>query len=962
MKPIRGAPTLLTLNGFGTSLAGKRDFHAPTGSYVTNLVLTFLFVPVLAVSAYRVIPAGGNSYHFLGKEPLSGLARRLRWLVMAGVIGGFATVICEGYFNSDGYRTDKRIQKAETYLKENDLSATASEIIPVCSHPSRGTRAVSILRETAGKAWGEGASVEQALAVSREISESTGRFLWFPDFGERLKIAAAYHARSHPKEALALMDLAVAFPGKSPIEPIRAARGEIARQWWKTEPGCAAAACAYAEELEADDKASEIRTILTPFKDHADLAGTEAARLLGGVLFRDGDFATARKLLRGYTTPRITGFHAAEKECARVFEERHHAYLEVLNQHRGPKEFYRRYEAADDERKGAIVEEYLAEQLRDDPAVKHAIDRQEQAGRLVPAVMQLGISELNLSREVTDAGERQNLLQSAEQTFLSIRGAAGETDEFRLFLGEISYWLGKHQEGRKLFDELLDSHKRASEWVLQVADRLRDVGEADSARSMIEEAWTSESDTSKKQMLASVRQVMCTDSDDRRKWLLRCDSAQGEVKAQLHSNAGELAQLAGRIDEAKAEFRKAAEVYETLPESASRLNNEALVWQNLAMLTGSVADFRKSVENIARASRLEQSSILLENLGSSYLNLANWEMNEKLLDLEIVPEMAASGARVGLAATSEEFKAAIDGLARSPHTAEARKVLSQALVMSPKNPGLYAAMAAFHVASKDHAEIKTLLEKIRAAGIDHSQALERAKPRYSGKFTKAEAEGLAKSIERNRKALDSLPADAKPGTRVLLEVAAISLENSSRLRAGGTDVADLLDRARSLHKKSPCATTNTVLGEMLGAAVLEDLRKDPAVDTIYQTNRWQLNSCDIITVLLANEATSSAAAGHPLVREAAALMENSFRIDGDDVSIRRWFWTSKMRPEDGDVMLEKIKASEFKKAFNQLAYEIAPYNPEAILYRHLMEIALGHPEEARRVLDVAAADGIRIFP
>lgn len=65
--PIRRVPFLFTLNGFGTSLAGRRDFHAPTGTFVTNLVVTLLWIPVFVLAAYRVIPASGNSYHFLGR-------------------------------------------------------------------------------------------------------------------------------------------------------------------------------------------------------------------------------------------------------------------------------------------------------------------------------------------------------------------------------------------------------------------------------------------------------------------------------------------------------------------------------------------------------------------------------------------------------------------------------------------------------------------------------------------------------------------------------------------------------------------------------------------------------------------------------------------------------------------------------------------------------------------------------
>lgn len=963
LTPLRKVPGLFTLNGCGTSLAGKRDHHAGSGSYVTTQVLTILWIPVLPLAAYRVIPAGGNHYHFLGREPLSNLARRLRWLIIAGVAGWLTVASVEGYFHSDGYLSAQRIRRAQTYLTAGSPADSATEILPLCGHAARGRDAVAILQEAGAMAWGKSDSAEQALAVARLVTVDSRRTLWFPDLGERLHAAADRHGQAHPREALELLQLAIQFRGAAPAEPMLKSRGEIARRWWQSAPNHVGAACAYAAELEADEQFDEIRRLLTPFKDSPELAGSEAARLLGGVLFRDGEFEAARKLLKGYIAPRMREYHAAEQDCARIFAERQQAFLDGLNRHEGPPDFYQRHAAADEAGQTELVDEYLAEKLRADPEVRQALDRQEQAGRLVPAVMQLGMAELNLSRDIADAKERQNLLRSAEQTFLSIRGAVGETDEFRLFLGEISYWLGKHQEGRRLFDELLASHRRASEWMLRIADRLRDVGEVDGARTLLEEAWAAETDAATKQTLAGMRQVMYTDSEDRQQWLLRCDSGQGAIKAELHANTGEMAQQAGRIDEAKAEYRLAITEFESLPESASRLNNEALVWQRLALLTGSAADFRKSVENIARASRLEQSSILLENLGTGYLSLANWEANERLLDLAYLPEMASTGMRPGLAGTPEEYQAAIREFDRSPHTAEARKALAQALVMSPKNPGLYATMVGFQLAAKDPGKVQELLEKIRASGIDHSQARERAKPYFAGKFTEADRLGLVKSLDRQRAALMSLPAAAKPATRTMLEVSGISLENALRKRAEDPPpVGPLLDRARALQRAASCATTVNLLVELLSAAAVEELRQDPAVAAIYQTNRWQMDASDMVTALLAADATAAATARHPLVVEAVGLLAELSRIDGDEVSLRRWFWTSKVRPADAGRLLELIKGSAFKQAINQLEYEIAPYNPESILYRHLLEVALGRPEAGRRILDAAAADGIRIFP
>jgi tetratricopeptide (TPR) repeat protein len=78
-------PALGRVNGIGAAFYGKRDYDPATNSYVTTQFFTFLFVPVIPIAAYRVVSLGGNSYRIFGKVPLSKLAVRYRWLVLAAV-------------------------------------------------------------------------------------------------------------------------------------------------------------------------------------------------------------------------------------------------------------------------------------------------------------------------------------------------------------------------------------------------------------------------------------------------------------------------------------------------------------------------------------------------------------------------------------------------------------------------------------------------------------------------------------------------------------------------------------------------------------------------------------------------------------------------------------------------------------------------------------------------------------
>ena len=69
LSPISSAPSLSKFYGIGFSLYGSTDADHTTGSYLSTYYFTILFIPVLPICRYRVIPIE-NGYRFLAKAPL----------------------------------------------------------------------------------------------------------------------------------------------------------------------------------------------------------------------------------------------------------------------------------------------------------------------------------------------------------------------------------------------------------------------------------------------------------------------------------------------------------------------------------------------------------------------------------------------------------------------------------------------------------------------------------------------------------------------------------------------------------------------------------------------------------------------------------------------------------------------------------------------------------------------------
>src|SRR5947199_280923 len=93
MRPIRSAPALGSVNGIGLLAYGARDYDEETRTYVKTQCFCVLFVPVLAIGAYRVADAEGGGWYFLGKVPLSTLARLWNFLLLGGGVLALGAVL-----------------------------------------------------------------------------------------------------------------------------------------------------------------------------------------------------------------------------------------------------------------------------------------------------------------------------------------------------------------------------------------------------------------------------------------------------------------------------------------------------------------------------------------------------------------------------------------------------------------------------------------------------------------------------------------------------------------------------------------------------------------------------------------------------------------------------------------------------------------------------------------------------
>ena len=199
--------------------------------------------------------------------------------------------------------------------------------------------------------------------------------------------------------------------------------------------------------------------------------------------------------------------------------------MQLLDEDKGPRDFYDRYRAAGKDQQHAMVREYVGGRIKNDPQFISTQDALERESAVVPVALELGIVMLQRAQGQTDPDARKSQLESAEQVFLAVGGVAGESDEYRLSLGQVYYWLGKQAEGHKLFDEYLEAKGRGFADLLRIASRLRELGRVPEARAMGEEAYGKASKAEERHAAAIFRSLCAKDLDDKIVWLQKSDTA-----------------------------------------------------------------------------------------------------------------------------------------------------------------------------------------------------------------------------------------------------------------------------------------------------------------------------------------------------------------------------------------------------------------------------------------------------
>src|SRR5262249_27580142 len=207
-------------------------------------------------------------------------------------------------------------------------------------------------------------------------------------------------------------------------------------------------------------------------------------------------------LLAPFVAARLPALQGAEKEYTEQLKAFQNRMIESLKKGSAPGFDFAKAKKASDAEQDRMVSDYMNDQLKNDPTLRATRQKLIAERGVAGAVLDLGLVQLHRAQAMTDPAARKAELVAAEKTFLSIRGIAGDSDEYRISLGQVYYWLGRPADGKKQFDDLIASRNNAASAKLLVARVLREVGESTEARRLAEDAYNKETDTKAKHQAA----------------------------------------------------------------------------------------------------------------------------------------------------------------------------------------------------------------------------------------------------------------------------------------------------------------------------------------------------------------------------------------------------------------------------------------------------------------------------
>lgn len=942
-------------NGIGTALVGRRDFDPETGTYVKTHVFRVLFVPLWAIGAYRVADAPGGGWYCLGRVPLSAAARLGNLLLVLAVVGAGTGFWWNAHTKSPEYVAGQKLKRADEAAAAGhggEAAQLAREVLDSQTSKTEDgrVRLAGYIEQPPGPPAEAAAVYRVAVDLHRESRCPV------PDVFASGKALAEKYAPEEPGAALALLEVIAAF-APDPQAELNLRRDLLERLFAKS-PDSPEVASRLAAVYEEKGERERCEKLLAPFEGR--LGTLDGAAILGRILSGRGQLDKARALLAPFVEARLPALRAAEAEFKAAYQAAEGRAVELLKGGKAPGFDYSKYDRATKAQQQTMVSSYIDDQLKDDPGTRAARQKMMAERAVVGATIDLGLVQLQRGQAVSDPAKRKAELEAAERTFLSVRGFAGESAEYKLSLGQVYYWLGKPAEGKQLFDAVLASAKTTQNLLL-VARALREVGDSTGARRRAEEAYAAESDPGLKFVAARSRSVLFTDVDDQILWLTRSDPESRDVQAALAAARGQRAEQDGNDAAAADHFRQALGIYAQIPEGAASLNNAALAHFALFRVTLDRDEFARGADKLDRAVALDPSSVIsLLNASSMVAESAARDTVGKAVDFAALKGPSPWEVLPYLYRTPAERAATAKRLAAHPGYVKAKAYADKLLVLSPRRDDTYQILSLLFEHAEDVDGLKGLAARAAKADLDVGDDEQRYKDFLSGKDDAKKVEETKAHVARTAEAL---AAARRAGGATFAVAVGRYVRAKTGAWAQGQDAGadELVKLAEEAHALTPSAGSEATLQSALTfRAHLALIAADTKYAGMAAKSRRSFGTSLVVYAITVDGPHRAKVVASADVRRLAGLAEEGFRRDPGRAHASEWVLLSACGSPAAKPVGAAAKANPRGAARRELARATAPYSAATALDEYWHLLLADKLADAGKVMKALGAKGVPV--
>lgn len=888
---------------------------------------------------------------------------RNRFIVSAIFISIVAALAYFTYIDSAQYKVGRMLEEVKTLRTEGrpgDAARICRKIVrqfPDYSEEATGRlrsigRQERLVRQSAGQ-----------LAVTLEVLvdlELRGHELTEVDLLELARQSADQTAADNPAAAEALLYAVEEITPGEIYPEILQTRTALLERVLQHSPGDFAASVRLAVLYEAAGEADKCRALLSPLESRLDT--TEGARILGRLTYAD-EPDRAYRLLKPYVDHWLPQYRDADRAYTKLRDDVWTQSMSELEAGRASTQFYETYEAGDEATQAELVQSYYVNNLRGNAAYRNAYVDQYKSSKVVPAAFDLGMLLVQRAHAADDDAERSKHLLDAEATFLAIQSAAGESDEFNLMLGQVNFWLGKYDEGKQLFDNFLDLRERDFQSLIQIAQKLRQVGLTGEAAALLEEAYENSATTEERHFAAAFRSKFSKGIEDLRHWLERSDGKDPRIVAELRTLDGREADIAGNPETAANHYRDAIAAYGKLEQSAVVLNDTAIVYQALHEATGERRHLQKYAELMVQAARQNPNdSIQLGNTAQALTASGLSGLIGEYVDLARIKASPSFSVLRYLYYGEAEFTSLLEKLRRNPDLLKAETHYNAVAVLSPKNSDSYSPLQNWYLATRNESALAGLLDKAERAQVDHGAAVAVQRRIASGEFKQQALDSSAGQLRRYRKVLKTLDPSKEPVLYALAAGEVVQAAATLYEYGGAADLGEMLRLAESAHRHAPSSGTSTLLQTALMYNIYDALK---------QKDKTFLAASDTLSAVLPARYTLLWAAGNtPAVSRAIAaspeagrlidLLKEDFARMEDSMSCSEWALAGHIDPPFADKVAAVIRENPADRLDAALDRTLFPANLSNVLnvhwYLQLTGDAAGADDMVRRYAELDIVD------